>query len=885
MPLTPGTRLGPYEITGLLGAGGMGEVFRATDSRLRREVAIKILPASVAGDPDRAARFEQEARAAAALNHPNIVAVYDVGASEHSAYVVTELLSGGTLRERLASEPLPVRKAVEYSLAILNGLAAAHERGIVHRDLKPENVFITNDGQVKILDFGLAKLTRDTAAAAHSVATKTSVSTAAGLILGTIGYMAPEQVRGLPSDHRADIFAFGTVLYEMLTGKRAFTGATSADVMGAILTADPPDLPALDSAVPPAVTTVMRRCIEKDPRDRFQSARDVGFALEAVSARSSQATERAAPPTRRRTGVALLTVMSGLLALATAAIWLSPGRRVAAIPPLVADIVAPPETTLNDIPAVSPDGRAIAFAAFDAGAVQRLWVRSFDAAEARALTGTEDGDQPFWSPDGRSLGFFARGKLWRLDLSGGPPRILASVSDPRGGTWGRDNTIVYSPDPDGGLSRISADGGSPAALTTLDRARQEISHRWPRFLPDGRYVLFLDRIADPALTRYVVRAAAIDGSAIQDLVDAESTGIYAAGKLLFARAGTIFAQPMDSRTLTLSGEPAPVAHKVWDDILGTAGLVGFDASDNLLAWRPRGERLSQNVVVDRKGTVLDKIGPPGAEDVVPSPDGRLIAFARHDRELNTTSVWLYDLERGTTTRLTPSEHSGTSPVWSPDGRRLVYSIIRAGAFDLYIKDLAAGGPETRLLHTEGMKTAQSWSRDGETVLFNAVDPKTGVDLFAIEPKAGASPRLFAGGDGDQCCGRFSPNGDWVAYVSTGGTGRQEVVVRRWRGTAETIQVSANGGGSPDWSADGHALYYIAPDNQLMEVKVAMTAAGFKAESPVPLFRLPRGHLPGTRVAQNRFFAPQRHAARFYVTQSTTDPRSESVIHMRFGWSK
>jgi eukaryotic-like serine/threonine-protein kinase len=439
MTIAAGTRLGPYQVSGVLGIGGMGEVYRAHDSRLHRDVAIKVLPEIVATDRDRIARFEQEARATAALNHPNIVALYDIGTEHGIAYVVSELLNGTTLRERIATEPMPPRKVVEVGLRILSGLAAAHERGIAHRDLKPENIFVTADSGVKILDFGLAKLSAAVAAGASTVATVTSPQTTPGLVLGTIGYMAPEQVRGLPADHRADIFAFGAIVYEMLTGRRAFSGATTADTMTAILTADPPDISSTPNGVSAAMNAVIRRCLEKDARDRFQSARDLAFALEAVAMETRSGSTIAAPtPAARMRSLGVVAAAALLIAAAALTTWAVTRRPAASTTTLALSISAPAGTTVEDTPAISPDGGRIAFVGADASG-SHIFVRSLNTFVTSPITGTEGATAPFWSPDGRSLGFFARGRLRRVDLTGGLPQIIAAVADPRGGTWGPDN--------------------------------------------------------------------------------------------------------------------------------------------------------------------------------------------------------------------------------------------------------------------------------------------------------------------------------------------------------------------------------------------------------------------------------------------------------------
>jgi serine/threonine protein kinase/Tol biopolymer transport system component len=883
MSIAAGTRLGPYRISSLLGAGGMGEVYRAHDTRLQREVAIKILPEATAADRDRIARFEQEARATAALNHPNIVALYDIGTERGLSYVVSELLTGATLRGRMASGPMPARKVVELGHGILNGLAAAHERGIAHRDLKPENIFVTADGTVKILDFGLAKLSRSLAEGG-SVATVASPETTPGLVLGTIGYMAPEQVRGLPADHRADIFAFGAIVYEMLSGKRAFDGATTADTMTAILTMDPPDLSSASAAIPSAMMALVRRCLEKDARDRFQSARDLGFALEAVLAESrSGSAPAASPPQSRRLPLSALAVPVILAAAATTwALWPRNDRPAAAAARLAVSINAAPGFEIRHTPAMSPDGRTIAFVAVDGGAAPRIFLRSLDTFDARPIAGTEGAEGPFWSPDGRSLGFFARFRLWRVDLAGSVPRAIATVSDPRGGHWGPGNVIVYAPHPDGGLYRVPADGGTPAEVTTLDRAQQEISHRWPRFMPDGRHVVFMNRIATTQLTRYTITAVPAAGGSRKPLLDAMSPGVYESGRLLFMRDEKLFAQPFDPVTVTLTGDPQLVADGVWYDGQNVAGLVGFDAGGGALGWRPALSTRTSIAWRSRDGKVVEALPVADAAHGAPSPDGRLVMVARHDRQMNTVGYAVIDSVRGTMTPFTAPDTTSTSPVWAPDNQRVVYSLLRDGAYDLYIKDVKPGGAEQRLLHTNSMKAAQSWSSDGKIILFNATSPQTGIDLWTIEARPGATPAIFAGGAADQCCGRFSPDGTWVAYVSNE-SGRPEVFVRPFAGQAEPIRVSKEGGGGPEWHTGGRELYYLNPANRLMSVPVTLAGGAFKAGPPAPLFPIHSSLQPGlvVRVSSDTPFATI--GERFLVTETETDPRA-STINVLMNWT-
>jgi eukaryotic-like serine/threonine-protein kinase len=469
-----------------------------------------------------------------------------------------------------------------------------------------------------------------------------------------------------------------------------------------------------------------------------------------------------------------------------------------------------------------------------------------------------------------------------VDVAGNVPRSIAAVSDPRGGAWGRDNTIVYSPQPDGGLYRILADGGTPSELTTLDRARQEISHRWPRLLPDGRHVLFMNRIATPQLARYTITAVPTSGGDRKPLLDAMSPGVYDSGRLLFTRDDKLFAQPFDPAAVTLAGGPELVTDEVWTDGQGMAGLVGFDATGGVLGWRPALSRRMHMAWRNRDGNVLQQIQARDAALGVPSNDGRLIMVVIPDSQMNTVRFAILDPARGTLTPFTAPDTTSTSTVWSPDSRRVVYSLLRDGAYDLYIKEVRPGGTEQRLLHTDGMKAAKSWSPDGKVILFNATDPQTRLDLWAIEATPGATPKVFAGGEADQCCGKFSPDGRWVAYVSND-SGQPEVFVKPSGREAEPVRISKDGGGGPEWHTGGRELYFLNPENRLMGATVTVSGDTFTAGTPVPLFAINSWLKPAVqlRVSDDSPYAVV--GDRFLVTENEPDPRA-STIQVLVNWT-
>src|SRR5262245_22905121 len=731
------TRLGPYEIIASIGAGGMGEVYHARDTRLGRDVAIKVLPASFSDDPERLHRFQQEACAAGALNHPNILSIYDTGAHDGSPYVVSELLEGQTLRQRTSGTTLPQRKAIDYALQIVHGLAAAHERGIVHRDLKPDNLFITNDGRVKILDFGLAKLTgaADGNLSQTSVPTR-RVDTDPGKVMGTVGYMSPEQVKGRAVDHRSDIFSFGAILYEMLSGRRAFHGESAAETMSAILKEDPSELSETNHQVSPALERLVNHCLEKNPESRFHSASDLAFALEALSGATSNSTQTMTMPslasrrwTRRELILASVAAGATVAAIGLAiALGISSFRRTPADTRILRAAINPPEKTGFGSFAISPDGLRLAFVALETSGKSLLWIRSLDAYTAQPLSGTEEAAFPFWSPDSRYIGFFAGGKLKRIEATGGPVRTLCTAAVPRGGSWNSDGVIIFEPTPNDPLYRVSAEGGEATPLTTLNTSRHEASHRWPYFLPDGRHFIYSEYGGPQSQGIYV---SSIDSKESRRLIDArESIAQYAEpGYLLFRRETTLVAQPFDAKKLQLSGERIPIAEQVGFE--ATTLQTYFSVSQTgVLVFSTGGAGKTQLTWVDRSGKEAGLIGPPG-NYIRPllSPDGKRIAVDGPDAQGNR-DISLIDLN-GNLTRFTFDPGTDLFPVWSPDGNHIVFSSDQDGPRNLYQKNATGAGKEELLLKTDTNKIPMDWSADGKYILFTVNDPKTKIDLWVL----------------------------------------------------------------------------------------------------------------------------------------------------------
>ena len=891
MSLVPGVRLGAYEIVSLIGSGGMGEVYRARDTRLGRDVAIKVIPPAYSADADRLQRFEQEARAAALLNHPNILAVFDVGtyvsstgSGPASPYIVSELLEGETLRERLAAGPLPVRKAIDFGIQMAQALAAAHEKGIIHRDLKPENIFINRDGRAKVLDFGLAKLTQPDSplvAGTNLPTTPPANQTQAGLILGTIGYMAPEQVRGLKIDHRADVFAFGAILYEMLSGVRAFRGDTTIDTITSILKEDPPDLPVAERHIPPALARIVDRCLEKDAASRFHSMHDLAIALDTHSSQSttSIAVPTMAVPGRRRAwlpwAIAGVTSLAALLGGA----WIYLNRPVET--PTFRSTLLPPEGVIVDeaapsrLIALSPDGRRLAFAGSGPDRQRMLWVRSLDSLTAQQLAGSEDAFSPFWSPDSRRVGFFsgnAGGKLKTIDLDGGPPTTLCDyVGTPVGADWNADGVILFSTTlgvSDGALRRVSASGGTPQIVLAPDIKAGERDIWWPAFLPDGRHFLYLS--LGTGRTPLAVSVASLDSPGRTLVMKGGSNVRYADGRVIFLRGGTLMSQRFDTRRLELQGEAVPVAEGV--QTLFPTGAFTVSQT-GLLAYKSGGTVGGSRLIwFDTAGRQLGTVGGPAAYgDLSISPDGKRAAVTLPDSSSGARDVWLVDLTRDLMTRFTFDRAEDNGAVWSPDGTRLTFRSNRNGAFDLFEKPSNGSGVETSLLADKANMIPLSWSADGRLLLYTVAASKEGAppqpDLWVLPSGGDKKPFPFLTTPFSEVPARFSPDGRWVAYVSNE-SGQNQVYVVPFPGPGGKWQISTQGGASPVWRPDGKEIFYMADDARLMAAAVSFTASGIEIGSARPLFQL--------RPSGPRSFYDVAPDGRFLVVSSTDKPESSPI---------
>ncbi|HEY3172568.1 MAG TPA: protein kinase [Thermoanaerobaculia bacterium] len=880
MSLAPGSRLGPYEIVAPLGAGGMGEVYRAKDSRLGREVAVKVLPASFSNDPDRLRRFEQEARAAGILNHPNITAVHDIGTVDGAPYVVSELLEGETLRNRLAGGALAPRRAIEFAIQIAHGLAAAHEKGIVHRDLKPENLFVTKDGRVKILDFGLAKLTQPDKAGPQTNLPTETAGTEPGVVLGTLGYMSPEQVRGRPADARSDIFAFGAILYEMLSGKRAFHRDTAADTMSAILREEPEDLSTTNRQVPPVLDRIIRHCLEKDPEARFHSAHDLAFQLQFPAAGEVSGIA-AVPSPKRRMPMALLAIGAIVLVLAAAlaALVLRRPANAPAARPVRFSVPIPPGTTyapaeISRGVSISPDGTRLVIQAFSKGQ-RHLFVRPLDSENFTELEGTAGASTHFWSPDSRFIAFFADGKLKKVPAAGGPAVDLCPAIYDWVGTWGRDGTILLAEIPPGvpGLYRVSDKGGGAVRIMGLDPTRPE-AFLWPQFLPDGRRFLYqaarFQTTAEGGRRREV-RVSSLDSRESRAIAAFDSRFEYAEpGYLIYVRDNALFAQPFDAKKAVLSGEPTLVAENVHHFFgpghasfsVSQAGAIAYQAAETpvRLVW------------LDRGGKELGVLGQPAVVDFLRiSPSGNRIAVDVEDSRFGTSDLWVFDVASGASTRLTSGEIDESAPVWTSDGARLIFRLDDKGPPDIAEVVVGSAGSERPLLIQPGVQQPEDVSRDGRLLAY-LQDAATMADIWLLPLEGKPRPRPWLQSPFNERSPRFSPDGRWIAYDSDE-SGTREVYVALTEGAGEKKRVSPSGGRQPRWSRDGKELFYAAPDDSIMAVPVT-PGASLQAGPATPLFRVETGV---------RTFDVSPDGSRFLVT-TPLEKSPESPIRVILNWN-
>ena len=821
MALTSGTKLGPYQVIAPIGAGGMGEVYRARDAALERDVAVKVLPTVVSEDPDRLRRFKQEAQATAALNHPNILAIFHVGEQNGTPYIVSELLEGESLRQRLQAGPLPVRKAIDYAVQVARGLAAAHNRGIIHRDLKPENIFLTRDGRAKILDFGLAKLSRPEEGASNSDSPTLTRHSEPDVVLGTVGYMSPEQLRGQSAGPASDLFSFGAILYEMLAGKGAFCGTSAADIMSAILKEDPAHLVEVNRQIPPAVERIVRHCLEKNPEERFQSAQDVKIQLEWIEERA---------PAKQRTGrwgrwPALLVIAALAIALAASIFWgFHRGLQAVESVRLRSSLLPPLGTSYQPYGfALSPDGTRLAFVGVDKDGQTALYVRSLASTATQAFPGTSEASYPFWAPDSRSIAFFAERQLKALDLASGNVQNVTEAPLGLGGTWNQDDVILFATIA-GPLLRVSAAGGRATPVTAITVG----GHRWPWFLPDGRHFIFCeDRSTANNPRGNGIFLASLDSARARLISqDLPCDTQYAAGHLLYLHDRNLMTQPFDAERGVITGTAVPVTGQEieTDPAFGRAGFTS--AATGELVFQSAADLASRLVWFDASGKAVGRISETGLKDPRLSPDGQRVAVSSDDAHNGSRFIRVYDLKRGVSTRLTDSGQE-EFPLWSPDGKSVMY-LGRPRGGDACIYRVAADASAPPVTVLKGPILANDW-HDGWIVYMNF--EKGFPSLWANNLDTRERRQL---GEGSEA--QFSPDGKWIAFA-TGISGQGgQVYVETFPGPGPRIQISNQGGGQPQWSRNGHQLFYIQADRKLMVVDLELRNDQINASAPRLVFQ-------------------------------------------------
>ncbi|HQR67799.1 MAG TPA: protein kinase [Thermoanaerobaculia bacterium] len=915
MTLAAGTRLGAYEIVSPLGAGGMGEVWRAKDTKLGRDVAIKVLPEEFFEDEERRLRFEREARTLASLNHPGIAAIHSFeeipGSSSSSTrhLLVMELVEGEDLAQRLLSGPLPLDEALPVARQIAEALEAAHEKGIVHRDLKPANVKVTPDGRVKLLDFGLAKIFEGEASGDKSGSgggltkspTMTARATAAGVILGTAAYMSPEQARGKAVDKRTDVWAFGCVLYEMLTGKRAFEGETVSDTLAAVLMKEP-DWSALRvPGVSSKVVELLRRCLQRDAKQRLRDIGDARISLEEETGSADSSSGRlpfedrqadpdstvgrSASPSRERGSRRALVIpwsIAAALAVALGALALrsrTPQSTSPSFGLVRLDVTMPEKTTLGLSLAVSPDGRQIAFTGFASDEASGIWVRPLSESTAKPVRGAENGKFPFWSPDGRSLGFFAGGKLALVEVATGIVQTLCDAPDGRGGAWGADDVILFAPSTRDPLFRVSARGGTPVPATTLSDELKQTSHRWPSFLPDGKRFIFVSMAASDE-----GRGVFLSGPGApkpRRLTGGVGLAQWAEpGGLLLARNNRLVFLPVDLTGDRPPGAPVVVAEGL--DNVGNSGPTAYSpfsvSRGGVLAYRQYDEAAGRLAFKDRSGRLLDTPIPPGSfVEFSLSPDGkRVVAGATGGAAEN--NVWMLDLVRNTVSRLTFGKGEEASPVFSPDGERVAYSSDRNGKSDIFARAASGVGAEELLWKSDEAKWPDDWTKDGRALLVESQNPRSQMDLWLLPLGGDRRPVPLLTSPANEAHSALSPDGRYFSYTSDE-TGRSEIYVQSFPPGGGKWQVSAGGGDQALWRRDGKELFYLAADGRLMAVPVS-TSPSFSAGAAQALFDAATGETTPSGV--RNFYIPAPDGSKFLLLTYGRTGKTNSV-HVVLNW--
>lgn len=884
----PGNKLGPYEIVEQAGAGGMGEVYKAKDIRLGRIVAVKVISGLTAKNPDLRQRFEREAKAISSLNHPHICILYDVGQQDGQNYLVMEYLEGETLSGRLRQGAMGTDELLKYAIQIADALDKAHRKGLVHRDLKPGNVMITKDG-AKLLDFGLAKLKVSGGIVEGTVETKTTPLTGEGTIIGTLQYMSPEQLEGKEADARSDIFSFGTVLYEMATGKKAFQGSSQASLIASIMKEEPRSISQIQPMSPPMLERVIKQCLEKDPDQRWQSSGDLKRALQWVSEGGSQIGIPISISKRRKLNEKVLIGASALLLATTAFFGTLYFKKANEPVEVVRTHIHVPEghnfeTFTGGSFVISPDGLKMAFTAHDtSGGNDYIWVRSMNSLESIKLDGTEDAFFPFWSPDSKYLGFFTFGKLKKILASGGPSLTLCDAPDGRGASWNKDEVILFTPDWEkSGIHRVSAAGGKSTPVTVLDTTFKDFTHRWVEFLPDGKHFLFFARTeGDAGGDQDAICVGSLESGEFKRLFPAKSNAVYTSGHILFVRESVLMAQPFDADGLKLTGNEFPIAENVSYLIGWHRGV--FSASPNgYLVYRMGAvENRSNLLVVDPEGKALDSIGeqlPRFGPRI--SHDGNFITVDVSDQANANSDLWIYDLVRGISTKFTFGTEIDRGAIWSPDDKQILYTSIVKESSRIYVKSVG-GADSARLLYESTFTLwPGDWSSDGRFVAFIHDDNS---DIWILPVQGGGEPYPYLKTTFLESWPTFSPDGRWLAYTSAE-SGKEEIYVAPFPNYTGKWQVSTNEGDRPHWSRDGKKIYYLNNQDSIMVAEVDGSGTSFKVGKVRSMFKITGAWRPG------RIYDVFPDEQRFLINidpsmQSTAYIQSSSSVILVQNWAE
>jgi Tol biopolymer transport system component len=857
MTIQAGTRLGPYEILDPIGAGGMGEVYKGRDTRLDRSVAIKVLPAHLSSDPALKLRFEREAKVISGFNHPHICTLHDVGSDHGLDYLVMEYLDGETLAERLTKGPLPPEQLLRYAVQIADALDRAHRGGIVHRDLKPGNIMITKAG-AKLLDFGLAKpgvgIGQPSGPSIFDDETRHKPLTAEGTIVGTFQYMAPEQLEGREADARTDIFAFGTILYEMATGTRAFDGKTKASLIAAILDREPRPISELQPMAPPMLDRVIRTALAKDPDDRWQTAHDLLLELKWIAEAGSQAGVAAPVVARRKRREAIAWSLAALALIASAAAiagWVQVSKkpqmalRASIVPPKgVAAFIA-----LDDAGSltVSPDGRWITFPGAGEGGRTVIWLRAIDGGEARALPATETASWPFWSPDSRFIAFFAEGKLKKMDIAGGPAIDICEVAiNPRSGSWNEDDVLIFSPSSVSGIHRVSASGGKSVAITSLDATAGETTHRWATFLPDGKHFLYMVGAHSTSIQsdRNAIFVGSLDGKVKKRLFHARSNVAFAAGQLLYVRDNALMVQRFDSGGLEAVGEAVPIATGVHYQPPFFYGTFSVSREGTLVYGDGIGDFKGTLAWADRSGAPAGAVvsEPDRIFEVAIAPDARKIALNVLDGATGRGDVWIHDLQRQVRTRLTFSPTGVFGPIWSPDSTQLVFTadVKNANEDDLYTKNVSARGADQQILANGGLNLASSWSADGRYIAYETrTSQSQDEDLWILPTFGDRKPIPYLQTDFRETAMQISPDGKWAAYLSDE-SGRRDIYVAPFPQPRGKWQITTGGAELARFTKGGRELVYVTGAGECYAVALETREGELDVGTPKLLFKVPQG---------------------------------------------